>query len=795
MKYGYFDDENKEYVIQRPDTPASWSNYLGSVGYGAIITNNAGGFSLFKSTAQGRLTRLRFNTVPLDQPGKYIYLHDKKSKDFWSASWQPVAKPLEAYQSECRHGSAYTKITSRYDDVRTETTYFVPLGKNYECWMVKVENKSARRRKLRLFTYIEFSCNWNVDDDINNLQYTQYITKSAIVANCLQVGHNTNLPEVKNDFEEKDQQRYTFIGLSGAKLSGYDTDREQFLGRYRTYANPAVVAEGQCTNTLNDGGNPCGVLQFDLELAPGATKYVNILMGVGKAGIEGQQALEQFPDEEAANEELEKVKRYWHSKLESLRFDVPDDEVKSMLNIWNPYNCLIAYSWSRAASLVYTGERDGLGYRDTVQDILSVLPMITETAGRRLELMITGQVSSGGAMPVVKPFSHAPGYEKSPSEDEYRSDDAMWLFNTIPAYVKETGNLNFFNKSLPFADKGGATVLQHMKRAIEFNLQRTGSHGLPSGLLADWNDALRLGDKGESAFVTFQLRYALKEYSEICALLENRTERDWSLETLKQLDAKIENDLWDGEWYLRAFDENGAPIGSHKNEEGQIFLNPQTWAAISGHASPERARMAMDSVQRHLSTDYGIMLCSPPFRKADHAVIKSVLFNDGMKENCSIFNHTLGWAIIAETMLGNHQRAYDYYRAYLPAAYNDKTDVREVEPYVYCQSTMSKFSNNHGKSKLPWLTGAATWSYVAATQYIFGLRPDYDGLIIDPVTPSHWQEFSMQRLFRGSVFDIKVRNSGSANRVNEIICNGKKNTGNKIPASVFEAKNKVEVYI
>ena len=795
MRYGYFDDRNKEYVIERPDTPASWSNYLGTTRYGSIITNNAGGYSFFHSTAQGRITRLRFNNIPLDQPGKYIYIRDMSDGDYWSASWQPVGKPLNEFKTETRHGTAYTVIKSEYKEIESKVTYFVPLDEDFEIWMIKIKNNGGVPRKLRLFTFVEFTCNWNVNDDLNNLQYTQYITKSFEVGNALEIGHNINLPEDKDNFANKDQKRFTFIALAGAEISGYETDRDKFIGKYRTYANPLIVEKGECENYLNEGGNPCGTIQFDVELQPSEEKYAAVIMGVGRAAEEGARAIERFSDEKNAENELSRVKEFWHSKLGALSFDLPDKEIESMLNVWNPYNCLITYSWSRAASLVYTGERDGLGYRDTVQDLLSVAPLITEEGKKRLELMLTGQVSSGGAMPVVKPFNHHPGKEKPPAEDEYRSDDALWLFNTVPAYVKETGDLDFFKKVLPFADYGKATVFEHLKRAMEFNLERTGSHGLPSGLFADWNDALRLGNKGESIFVSFQLRYALKTYIEISQLLENIDEARWAEKKLAELDATLEKYAWDGAWYLRAFDENGNKIGSQENEEGKIFLNPQSWAVFSGHASPERGKTAMQSVYENLATDYGLALLSPPYRKADHNVIKAVLFNDGMKENGAIFNHTLGWAVIAETLLGNNNRAYEYYKAYLPAHYNDNADLREVEPYVYCQSTMSKFSKQYGKSRLPWLTGTASWAYVAATQYIFGIRPEYEGLTLDPVIPSHWDKFEMRRIFRGNEFVINVRNSGKGERVGELFVNGKVIKGNKIPAEEFQKTNKVEIEI
>jgi cellobiose phosphorylase len=794
MKYGFFDDRNKEYVIERPDTPLSWSNYLGSTRYGSIITNNAGGYSFFHSTARGRLTRLRFNNVPLDQPGKYLYLRDMDSGDYWSASWQPVGKSLDAYSSECRHGTAYTVIKSLYSDIESEVTYFVPLGRDYEVWFVRIANRGGSRRNLRLFTYVEFGCNWNVDDDINNLQYTQYITRSGKNGNMLQSGHNLNLPKLKGDFAEKDQQRYAFIGLAGAEMTGFDTDREVFLGPYRTYANPLSVEKGSCSDFLNEGGNPCGVIQFDVVLEAGEKKYAAVVMGVGEAGVEGKKAVELFSDKDVVLKELDKLKKYWHSRLGNLFFDVPDTDVKSMVNVWNPYNCLITFNWSRAASLVYTGERDGLGYRDTVQDIMSVIPLIPGESGKRLELMLTGQVLSGGAVPVVDPFGHVPGKETPPEEKFYRSDDTMWLFNTVPAYVKETGDVNFYKKVLPFADKDKASVFGHLKRAIEFSLKRIGEHGLPSGLFADWNDALRLGRKGESVFVSFQLRYALKTYGEIAALLGERDERSWADRELENIDNILEKYAWDGRWYLRAFDGNGGKIGSASNEEGKIFLNPQSWAVISGHASPGRGRAAMDSVDAELFTEYGLMLLAPPFHKADHNVIKSVLFNDGMKENGAVFNHTLGWAVIAETMLGNAERAYRYYRSYLPAAYNQHAELREVEPYVYCQSTMSKFSKHYGKSRLPWLTGAASWAYTAVTGYIFGLRADYDGLIVDPVVPRHWREFTMRKIFRGKSIEIFVKNRGLG-RVEELLVNGRLIKGNKIKAETLKQENKVAIDI
>jgi N,N'-diacetylchitobiose phosphorylase len=794
MQFGYFDNKNREYVVERPDTPRSWSNYLGSTEYGAIITNNAGGYSFYKSAAQGRFTRLRFNVIPMDQPGRYFFLHDKRSKDFWSASWQPVGKPLKEYKSECRHGTAYTRISSEYSLIKTETLYFVPLGRDYECWLLKVTNTDRKRRDLSVFTYVEYANNWNLFQDMINLQYSQFILKMDVVDNIIDHGTNVYMPPRPDHFEDDGQGRHTFLAIVGADVKGFDTDREVFLGPYRTYANPIVVEQGQCKNSLAVGDNGCGTLQVDIDLQPGESRELIVLMGIGAAGVEGKKAIQELGDPEKVREEFKKLREFWHSRIQGMTAETPDKELDSMLNMWNPYNCLITYAWSRAASLVYTGERDGLGYRDTVQDLLGVLHLIPEEARERLELMITGQASTGGAMPVVKPFAHKPGSERAPDEKEYRSDDCMWLFNTIPAYVKETGDIPFYEKVLPYADKGEDTVLGHMRRALQFSLDRSGKHGLPCGLLVDWNDCLALGHDGETVFVAFQLRYALKTYIEICEALERPEDLRWANEHLKRLDDSLEKHAWDGEWYLRAYRADGLKFGSKESEEASIFLEPQPWAIYSGHLSKERGEKLMDVVRNRLSTDYGLMLCDPPVEKTDPKVIKARLFNKGMKENGSVFCHTQGWAIIAEAMLGRGDRAYEYYRKFMPAAYNTKAELRGIEPYVYCQFANSKYSPRYGASRLPWLSGSASWAYYTVTQYILGIQPEYHGLRIDPCIPSDWKELRITRGFRKKNFDIIIRNeSGVQKGVKRIIINGEEIDGNLIPVNLMEENNEVLV--
>jgi cellobiose phosphorylase len=794
MQFGHFDDVNREYVIERPDTPRSWSNYLGSTEYGAIITNNAGGYSFYKSAAQGRFTRLRFNVIPVDQPGRYCYIRDRKSKDFWSTSWQPVGKPLRRYKSECRHGTAYTKISSLYSDIKTEALYFVPLGRTYECWLLKVTNTGTKKRSLSLFTYVEYANSWKLSQDLINLQYSQFIVKMDVVDGIIDHGTNVYMPERPDHFEDDGQARHTFLAVAGADIVGYDTDRDVFLGPYRTYADPIVVAEGRCRNSIAVGDNACGTLQVDIDLRVGESRELVVLMGIGTAGVAGKTAVRECGSSARAGREFARLKKFWHGRIQGLAAVTPDRELNSMLNVWNPYNCLITYAWSRAASLVYTGERDGLGYRDTVQDMLGVLHLIPDEVKERLELMITGQVSTGGAMPVVKPFAHKPGSEKAPDESEYRADDCLWLFNTIPAYVKETGDRSFYEKILPYADRGEDTVLGHLKRSMEFSLQRSGAHGFPCGLLADWNDCLQLGHDGESVFVAFQLRYALATYIEICTFLDKPGEIQWASGHLNTLDENLERHAWDGAWYARAFRADGLTFGTKDNDEASIFLNPQSWAVISRHVSRKRSEALMDTVQERLSTEYGLMICDPPVENTDPQVNKSRLFNKGMKENASVFCHTQGWAIMAETLLGRGDRAYQYYRRFMPAAYNTKAEIRQIEPYVYCQFTNSKYSPRHGASRLPWLSGSAAWAYYTLSQHILGVQPDYAGLRIDPCLPAGWREVRITRVFREKNLRIIVTNpDGVQKGVKSVKLNGKLLDGNLIAAEELKPDNSVVV--
>ena len=792
MQYGYFDDDAKEYVVTRPDTPSSWSNYLGSTEYGAVITNNAGGYGFYKSGAQGRFMRLRFNSVPMDQPGRYFYLRDMQSGDYWSASWQPVGKPLDSYKSECRHGTAYTKITSEYSGIESETKYYVPLGQTFEYWRLKLTNKSSSPRKIRAFTYCEFTNQWNTTQDQVNLQYSIFIVKGQKTSpNMIQVISHENLYEQHKKNPAVTDYMSEWMALAGSPVTGFDTSRQSFIGTYGSYKEPAAVVEGCCYNSEAFGDNACGTLQTDIELAPGESKEILVMLGIGAAEEEGKKALAEFGTIERADLEFDKLVKNWHEKLGSFKTVTPDEDINHTVNVWGLYNCLITFAWSRAASLVYNGERDGLGYRDSVQDILGVSAAIPEQAEERLVRLLSGQFSNGGALPVIgKDF--VPGKQKMIDAGEFRSDDCQWFFNAVPCFVAETGKLDFYNRIVPYADQGEATVYGHLKQALLFNLERMGADGLPCGLLADWNDCLKLGYHGESLFVAFQLRLGLTTYADISERLNKSEEAAWALSEREKLDANIQKKCWDGKWFVWAIAEDGTVYGTHSIDEGQIYFNTQVWSVLSGAATPEQQKLCLESVKEKLATPYGLMLCAPPFVHADREIMSSVVFLPGIKENAGIFNHTQGWGVIAEIMNGNGDRAYEYCKAALPAAYNDKAEVRQSEPYVIGQTTYSTYSKRPGNTRVSWLSGAATWNYYSITQYMLGIRPQYDGLLIDPCVKHDWDSFSVERRWRNMNISIEVKNPSRVCRgIESLEVDGKKLDSVLVPVDLLHDGSRI----
>ncbi len=810
MKYGEFDELNKEYVITSPDTPAPWCNYLGSVDYGAIISNNATGYSFVKSGASGRIIRFRLNSKSNDQPGRFIYIRDNSDGDYWSGSWQPVCKPLSTYRSECRHGTAYTKIKSIYRDIETNTTYFVPLDKYYEIWKFKVKNTGVSPRNLSVYGMVEFTNHDHYENDTVNLQYSQFISKTYFKGDHVLQVINENGSEASADVEGScdvmGDPSCRFFGVVGAEVTAFDGERDAFLGNYRNYGNPKAVESGKCSDTQAYNGNSCGALQIDITLKPGEEKELLFLLGSGNETI-AKDVIDSYKvaiksNTDLAGAQLEELISLWHSRLENLQVSTPDDKFDNMVNVWNAYQCFITFLWSRAASFQYCGLRNGLGYRDTVQDIQGIIHLDCKLARERLWLMLSAQISNGGGMPLVK-FNHVPGSEATPDESEYakktgqsfyRADDALWLFPTVITYIKESGEWSFIDEVIPYADKGEATVYTHLKQAIQFNLDRQGCHGFPAGLFADWNDCLRLGAKGESMFVAFQLYYALSIFKDFASRLGNLSDVEWADKHMARLSSAFERYAWEGDQYVRGFTEDGYTIGSKNNEEANIWLNPQTWAVISGAAAGEKAKLALDKVYSKLNTNYGAMLFYPAFKKFGLPVARMVLFNEGTKENAGIFSQPQGWLILAETIAGNGNRAYQYFNEINPAAMNDQADIRVLEPYVHGQATEGIDTLNHGRSHVHWLTGTASTVMVSVVNGILGLQPQYEGINIDPCIPADWKAFKIKKNFRGKTLNIQVDNSAGVEKgVKFIVLNGTKIDGCYVSFEELKDKNDILV--
>ncbi len=820
MNFGHFNAVNKEYVITRPDTPAPWCNYLGSVDYGAIISNNATGYSFVKSGAAGRIIRFRLNSMSNDQPGRFIYIRDNEDGDYWSGSWQPVCKAIDSYKSECRHGTAYTIISSSYKDIESRTLYYVPLDKNYEVWNFRIKNNSTNKRSLSIYGMAEFTNHDHYENDTVNLQYSQFISRTHFKENHILQVINANGSEASADVEgtsnKKGDPIYRFFGLAGQSVSAFDGERDMFIGNYRNYGNPVAVESGKCSNTVAYNGNSFGALQTDIELNPGEEAEMTFLLGAGNEAfarelISKYATVEKtdncsceayFDFSQVVSHELKQLKTFWHSRLGNLQVETPDDNFNNMANVWNAYQCFITFFWSRAASFQYCGLRNGLGYRDTVQDIQGIIHLDQNVARERLWLMLSGQVSNGGGLPLVK-FDHKPGEEATPDESQYaketgqsfyRADDALWLFPTVITYIKESGDWNFIYESIPYADKGEATVYTHLKQAIQFNLDRQGSHGLPAGLYADWNDCLRLGSKGESLFVAFQLYYALKIFEEFAVKKGSSSDIAWVKGLLEELNGSIQKSAWEGDQYVRGFTEDGYIIGSKNNSEASLWLNPQVWSVISGAAEGEQANAVLDKVYANLNTKYGAMLFYPAFREYGLPVARMSLFNAGTKENAGIFSQPQGWLILAETIIGNGNRAYEYFTEINPAAMNDNAEKRKLEPYIHGQATEGIDTQNHGRSHVHWLTGTASTVMVSMVYGILGLQPEYDGIKINPCIPSNWTNFKMTKVFRNNILNITVDNSqGVEKGVKYVTVNGKHIDGCYISTDELKATNEIVV--
>ncbi|MBQ8922283.1 MAG: N,N'-diacetylchitobiose phosphorylase [Oscillospiraceae bacterium] len=796
MNYGYFDLKNKEYVITRPDTPSAWSNYLGDPEYGAIISNNAAGYSFVKSGANGRIGRFRFNSM-MALPGRYIYLHDRDSKDYWSASWQPVGKPLDQYKSTCRHGTAYTVLTAEYAGIKTETTYYVP--DTYEVWQCKITNQSDQTRRLSVTGFIEFTNDNNYNQDQVNLQYTLFITRTSFEGGNRIIQH---INENSGKDASGSNHRERFFGVAGAPVHSANGDLSSFIGAYRTYSNPIAVEKGECDGTMNYNSNACGALQSDVTLAPGETKVLTYVFGQ-RNSAEAAEILKKYETAGVADTEIANLRDYWHEQLSHFEVETPSDEFNNMINVWNAYQCFITSIWSRAASLIYCGERNGYGYRDTVQDIQGIIHLNPEMALEKIRFMLSAQVDNGGGLPLVK-FTHNAGHENTPDDPEYvketghpsyRADDALWLFPTIVKYIGESGNQAFLDEVIVYANGGEDTVYDHLKRAINFSMERLGAHNMPAGLHADWNDCLRLGAKGESTFVAFQLYYAIREMTEM-AKAKNDTEYLAYLEKTQAALSESLSKCWDEDRFIRGIREDGTVVGAKADPEANMWLNPQSWSVISRFASEEQAEKAMESVHSILNTPYGAKLLEPPY--VDHYFDGALMhiFNPDTKENGGIFSQSQGWLILAESLLGHGDRAFEYFMESSPAAMNDKAEIRVMEPYVHGQFTESTRSPFAGRSHVHWLTGTASTVMVGCVEGICGMRTELGGLRIDPSIPAAWDGFRIHKAFRGKKLNIEIQNPDHVQSgVKKMTVNGADAEGNFLPADKLADVNEIIVVL
>ena len=801
MKYGYFDESKKEYVITRPDTPAPWVNYLGSPEYGAIVSNNAGGYSFAKSGANGRLLRYVFNQF--DEPGRYIYIRDNGSKDYWSASWQPVGKDLNEYKSECHHGTAYTKMMADYSGIHSEVRYYVPLNKTYEVWNLSVTNNSDKARSLNITGYAEFTNNSNYEQDQVNLQYSQYITKTVFVENRVRQMIHANLDRIEDgkEIDNKDVVN-RFIGLAGAPVDSWCGDRGEFLGEYHRYGNPVGVESGKLNNHGNYNENSCGAITTVLELAPGETKTIAFLVGMIDNETAGK-IVDSYTDTKAVcDKELEELIAYWHGQLSHFQINTPSDEFNTMINTWNAYNCFMTFIWSRAASFTYCGLRNGYGYRDTVQDIQGVIHLAPEMAVEKIRFMLSAQVDNGGGLPLVK-FTHNPGHEDTPDDASYvqetghpayRADDALWLFPTVYKYVSETGNVAFIDEVIPFANKDEGTVYEHLKRAIDFSMNHLGKHGMPAGLYADWNDCLRLGADGESTFVALQFYYAMTILKEFAAYKKDDEYIAYLDESQEKLGKIIQELCWNEDRFIRGFTGDGQVIGKRDDPEANMWLNPQSWAVISGFASDEQADKALEMVYERLNTEYGAILMDPPYHAHAFDGALAVIYNAGTKENAGIFSQSQGWIILAEALKGHGDKAFKYFIENAPAAQNDRAEIRRLEPYCYGQFTEGKASPNFGRSHVHWLTGTASTVMVGCVEGILGMRPDFYGLHIAPSIPKAWDGFEIEKDFRGCHLHIVVKNPDHVESgCKSLLVNGQAVEGDYIPKELLSEQTEIEL--
>ena len=789
VRYGHFDDDRREYVITRPDTPLPWINYLGTEAFFGIISNTAGGYSYYRDARLRRITRYRYNNVPADTGGRYIYLRDNASGAYWSPSWQPTQRKLDSY--ECRHGLSYTQISSAYLGIRAQTLYFVPIGETLEVWRLRIRNERDEAARLSVFSSVEF-CLWNAQDDAVNFQ-RNYSTGEVDVSGGV-IYHTT---------EYRERRNHVAYFACSEPLAGFDTQREEFLGAYRGWDRPAAVERGESGGSIAHGWAPVGSHHVRLTLAPGETREVIFVLGYQENPPEGkfdppgsgvvqkkgaEQVISRWLRPATVTDGFEQLRESWTALLGTLRVDTPDADTNRMVNIWNPYQCLVTFLMSRSVSLFESGVDRGMGFRDSNQDLLGFAALAPARARARLLDLASTQLPTGGAYHQFQPLTKRGNNDIGSGFN----DDPLWLVLAAAAYLKETGDAGILDEPVPYDNEpGSATPLyEHLERAVQYTLDRLGPHSLPLIGRADWNDCLNLNcfsdtpgesfqttvnradGSAESVFIAGLFILAARELAGLAQLRGGSG--DGYLAAADKMAAAVVEHGWDGAWFRRAYDYFGNVVGSSENDEGQIFVEPQGICVLAGVGVDNGiATRALDSVRERLATEHGIVLVHPAYRRYHVELGEISSYPPGYKENASVFCHTNPWVMIAEAMVGRGDAAFDYYQRINPSARESLSELHRCEPYVYAQMIAGKEAATHGEAKNSWLTGTAAWNLVAITQWILGIRAELGGLRIDPVLPAAWPGFTATRRFRGATYEISVRKpAGLAGRVSLVSVDG-----------------------
>lgn len=808
MKYGFFDDNRREYVITQPNTPYPWINYLGNEDFFGLVSNTAGGYCFYKDAKFRRLTRYRYNNVPMDNGGRYFYIKDEDT--IWSPGWKPVKTPLDKY--ECRHGMSYSRLIGEKNGVKAEALYFIPLGFMGEVHKLTLENTTNEVKKLKLFSFLEW-CLWNAGDDMENFQ-RNFSTGEVEVEDSV-IYHKTEYKERRDHF--------AFYSVN-TPVQGFDTDRESFVGMYDGFDAPQAVVEGTPRNSVAHGWSPIASHYVEVELQPGESKDLIFVLGYveneaddkweSKGVINKTKAkamISQYDTVEKVDAAMDELRSYWEGLLDIYQLDSHDRKLNRMVNIWNQYQCMVTFNMSRSASFFESGIGRGMGFRDSNQDLIGFVHQIPERARQRILDIAATQFEDGSAyhqyQPLTKKGNDAIGGNFN--------DDPLWLILSTSSYIKETGDWDFLKEQVPFDndESKAKSLFEHLKRSFYFTVNNLGPHGLPLIGRADWNDCLNLNcfsnDPNESFQTTGNKKSGQAESLMIAGLFvlygrefvnlcKEKGDDAEALEAQKHVDAMIaavKEHGWDGEWFLRAYDYYGKKVGSDENEEGKIFIESQGFCTMAGIGEDEgMCTKALDSVKEWLDTPYGIVLQQPAFTKYYIEYGEISTYPAGYKENAGIFCHNNPWVIIGETLIGRGDEAFDYYKKIAPAYLEDISELHRTEPYVYSQMIAGKDAWKPGEAKNSWLTGTAAWNYYAITQFILGVRPDYNGLLVDPCIPKGWDGFKIQRKFRGATYQIEVVNPSHVSKgVKEIWINDQKLDSLVIPVMKEGTNNQVKV--